>query len=156
MSDTDTLRRALRAGQPGTDDLDIGVIMKRGRRLRTRRRLAAVGGAACLAAVVFGVLSVTGHAAQPSVAPANSGHPGRPGHSAPARVPGSPTPSPTRSRPPSGTPSPARASATPTSAASVSPTPFASRPGPAVTSGLDTPSPTLAVATPARLTTGTH
>lgn len=157
MSDTETLRRALRAGQPGADDLDIGVIMKRGRRLRTRRRLAAVGGAACLAALAFGVLSVTGHATQPSVAPANSGHSGhsgRPSHSAPARVPGSPTPSPTRSRTPAGAPSPARASATPSSAASVTPTPFASRPGPTTTPSPSqgTPSPTAAVTTPARLT----
>ena len=144
MSDTETLRRALRAGQPGADDLDIGMIMKRGRRLRTRRRLAAVGGAACLAAVAFGVLSVTGHAAQPSVVPAGPGHSGHPSHSAPARVPGRPTPRPTRSPTPSSTPSPARASATPSSAAGGSPTPFASGSGPTSTPSPGQGTPTAA------------
>ena len=47
--DTDTLRRALRSGMDGAGSdegaaLDVTLIMHRGRRLRLRRRLAAVAG----------------------------------------------------------------------------------------------------------------
>ena len=112
MTELDTLRRALRAdGRPGAHtldaDLDIGVIMKRGRRVRTRRRIAAVGGAACAAALVFGVVTSVTHVAGSSVTPArppaDSGHvlpPARQPTASPTRaVTSGPVPSPAPRRP---------------------------------------------------------
>jgi len=80
MTDLDTLRRALQVQQhhdwDGPRTPDLGKIMVRGRRLRLRRRLTAVGGAVCAAAVVFGVVSGISQLTRPSQAPAQ--HPAGP------------------------------------------------------------------------------
>jgi hypothetical protein len=80
MRDPDTLRQALweteyqaKAG----DDLDIAAIMKRGRRMRLRRRLAAAGGSMCVAAAVYGVVVGTTHLTQPSPGPVRPAGPAR-------------------------------------------------------------------------------
>lgn len=108
MKDLDTLRQALWETADGAktrDGLDIAAIMKRGRRLRFRRRLAAAGGTLCVAAAVYGVVIGTAHLTGPSPAPV------RP--AGPARVlPAVPSPASTgtyaRPGPPSPAPSPAR------------------------------------------------
>ena len=46
-----TLRQALRAGSDPGDAVDVALIMDRGRRLRRRRRVAAVAGTLCALAV---------------------------------------------------------------------------------------------------------
>jgi hypothetical protein len=121
MTDLDTLRQALRATpEPRAfipDDLDVAVIVRRGRRLRARRRLTVAAGAACVAAAAFGAVSGVGHTAAPAVSPAG------PGRIAPASQPGR------RGSRPTATPkaSPAReTSPTPSGTASVSPSGTAS------------------------------
>ncbi len=103
MTDLDILRRALRAqdmhGCPGRDGLDVGEIIVRGRRLRWRRRVAAAGGAMCLAAAVFGAVTGVSHLARSSPAPAQ-----HPAGSTRSILGLSPTPAVTR--PPARTPTP--------------------------------------------------
>jgi hypothetical protein len=107
MKDLGTLRQALweTADQAkARDDLDIAAIMKRGRRLRFRRRIAAAGGTLCVAAVVYGVVIGTAHLTRPSPAPVRPAGPAR-------FLPTAPSPASTathaRPGPPSPTPSPA-------------------------------------------------
>ena len=98
MTDLDTLRRALwETARPAaaTDDLDIVVIMKRGRRLRIRRKLAVVGGSLCVAAAVFGAVAGASHLTGPSPVPARPAAPARsPLPSSTARPGGGPSPAP--------------------------------------------------------------
>ena len=80
MKDVDTLRQALweTADQAkARDDLDIAAIMKRGQRLRVRRRLAAAGGTLCVAAAVYGVVVGATHLTQSSPAPVRPAGPAR-------------------------------------------------------------------------------
>jgi hypothetical protein len=80
MKDLDTLQEALRetAGPARAgDDLDFAAIMKRGRRLRLRRRLAAAGGSLCVAAAVYGVVTGATHLTRPSPAPVRPAGPAR-------------------------------------------------------------------------------
>lgn len=87
MKDVDTLRQALweTADQAKTrDNLDIAAIMKRGQRLRFRRRLAAAGGTLCVAAAVYGVVIGTAHLTQPSPATVRPAGPARLSPTAPS------------------------------------------------------------------------
>lgn len=132
MSDLDTLRRALRAGsQAEADGPDVSAIMKRGRRLRARRRLTVVGGAACAAAVAFGIASGVSHAARPTGTPADYGR-SAPAHRPGGNVPGPVhRPAPARDTGPSASPVPRRGPVPEQSpGASGSPGPAATR-GPA-------------------------
>lgn len=106
MKDLDTLRQALwvTADQAkARDGLDIAAIMKSGRRLRLRRRLAAAGGTLCVAAAVYGVVIGTAHLTRPSPAPVRPAGPVR-------SLPTVPSPASTgtqaRPGPPSPMPSP--------------------------------------------------
>lgn len=139
MTDVDTLRRALRVTPDSHafahDDLDVAGILRRGRRVRARRRLILAGAAACVAAMVFGLVTGTGLTASPAVPPVVSGR------SAPAHMPGGTTPRP--SSRPARTPMPARF-ATPSAKAVPAPTasPTArttSSPTPAITDPAATP-----------------
>jgi hypothetical protein len=114
VKDLDTLRQALweteypaKAG----DDLDIAAIMKRGRGMRLRRRLAAVGGTLCVAAAVYGVVAGTTHLTRPTPGPVRPAGPARvlPAVPSPART----VPKPTRAGP-SPWPSPTGSSPRPT------------------------------------------
>jgi hypothetical protein len=144
MSGTDTeevLRRALQANDAGAraqPDLDLPLIMARGRRLRVRRRLTAMAGGLCVAAVALGAAQGVAHLTRPSSGPgggpaaparplpASSGYPSRsdkPGF--PLKSPGPaaeyPTPSP---NPTTAVPKPARLGPSPaTLAPSGAPTP---------------------------------
>ena len=69
MTDLETLRRALRAGNepaPFPDCPDMASIMVRGRRLRVRHRVTAVGGVLCLAGLVLAVVTGIAHLTRPS------------------------------------------------------------------------------------------
>jgi hypothetical protein len=55
--DTAALRQALRVPQDPGDPVDVSQIMTRGRRLRNRRRLAAVAGTVCAVALLAGTAS---------------------------------------------------------------------------------------------------
>jgi len=96
MTDLDMLRRALRV--PDGDGysagaLDVDEITTLGRRLRRRRRLAAVGAGLCIAAAVFGVATGISHLTRPSSAPAQ--YPVSPGRTVPGPSRCHPVPSPT-------------------------------------------------------------
>jgi hypothetical protein len=157
MSDLDTLRRALRTqhGWDGEQIPDLGEIMTRGRRLRLWRRLAAVGGALCVVAVIFGAVvgigRLTRPAPVPAQRPAGSAHPAHhsssPGSTrkpvpkrsgqaspypavAPSQAAG-PTPTPTPSSFAQSSPTPSSpASPTPTSPSFTSPALSSSAPPP--------------------------
>jgi hypothetical protein len=134
MMDHSTLREALQpASVPdGYDaaELDVQRIMTRGRRLRVRRRAAAVGGALCVAAAVFGVVtgaaSLNGSAPAPpsrlapAMYPVPSGRPSSVRTATP--VPGTPTPLPRAS----GAPSPSGSGPGASTAAPGQPTSFSS------------------------------
>ena len=118
MTDLDTqlLRQALRAPRDPGDPVDVTLIMSRGRRLRRRRRLAAVAGGLCAVAVLAGtataIATLTG-------TPSTAGQPVGPAQHQPAKHQLGPspqhTPLPTKlaitERP--ATPTPTRASGTP-------------------------------------------
>jgi hypothetical protein len=92
MTDLETLRRALRAGNepaPFPDCPDMASIMVRGRRLRVRHRVTAVGGVLCLAGLVLAVVTGIAHLTRPSF-PAPP-QPQAPSHSRPGPV-ATPTP----------------------------------------------------------------
>ena len=122
MTDLDMLRRALRV--PDGDGysagaLDVDEITTLGRRLRRRRRLAAVGAGLCIAAAVFGVATGISHLTRPSSAPAQ--YPVSPGRTVPGPSRCHPVPSPTgiSTSTPAAVPSPAGAGAgTPTAVSS--------------------------------------
>jgi hypothetical protein len=155
MTDLGTLRHALRAQQDldpdGRATPDLGDIMARGRRLRLRRRLIAVGGAVCAAAVVFGVVSGISQLTRPSPAPAQ-----RPAGSTRIMHPPSPryahasTPAPVPSR---GNSPVTRSPTPPSQTASVSPTPT---PGHATSaaSPISTPSGAISTASPTSTPSG--
>jgi hypothetical protein len=84
MTDLDMLRRALRVSDGdgySARALDVDEIRTLGKRLRRRRRLAAVGAGLCVAAAVFGVAAGITHLTRPSSAPAQ--HPVSPGRTPP-------------------------------------------------------------------------
>ncbi|HEY1819355.1 MAG TPA: hypothetical protein VGG83_05460 [Trebonia sp.] len=88
--DTKALRQALKAPHDPGDPVDVTRLMTRGRRLRHRRRLAAVAGAICAVALLAGTATaIADHTAapSPSVRPVS-----------PARL--QPPPSPARHRAP--------------------------------------------------------
>ena len=100
MNDLDTFRRALRL--PGEDDaetLDVGAILRGGKRLRRRRRLTMAGAALCAAVALFaGISQLT------RTSPAQVQRPAAPARHSPAPAPttaGSraPSPSPVPSSP---------------------------------------------------------
>jgi hypothetical protein len=120
MTDLETLRRALRAGDepaPFPDGPDVASIMVRGRRLRIRHRVTAASGVLCLAGLVLAVVTGIAHFTRPPV-PAPE-RPQAPGYSRPDPV-ATPTPSATRAGHPKPTPA---HSITP---ASIVPSPVAS------------------------------
>ena len=101
MTDLDraTLRMALKSAGDQGDPVDVTQIMTRGRRLRARRRLAAVAGAACAVAILAGAgTAIASRAAAPSapVRPAGpAGHGPGPASGRPPR----PVPEPRRTPP---------------------------------------------------------
>lgn len=143
MTDLDTLRQALRtAPEPpgsGHDDLDVAAIVKHGRRLRARRRLAVAGGAACITAAAFGVLTGVSHTAGPSAPPADSGRTA-PVSTVPPRNRPATNPSPAGTVAPAASPTPAGASTSPSASAPSSPTPTPSSLAPTPSSLAATPS----------------
>jgi hypothetical protein len=119
MTDLEDLRRALRVREaPGiaaADDLDVALVMRRGRRLRLRRRLVVTGGGLCLAGLALAVTLGVTHRARPSLSPPQ--RPVTPGSATSAPVP-APTPPATTTGPPSLPGSvPPTATAPPTSTA---------------------------------------
>jgi hypothetical protein len=102
MTDLEDLRRALRVREsPGitaADDLDVALVMRRGRRLRLRRRLVATGGGLCLAGLALAATLGVTHLARPSLNPPQ--RPVTPGSATSAPVP-APTPPATTTGPPS-------------------------------------------------------
>ena len=125
MTDLDTLRRALRAGgEPIVhDDVDLSLIMARGRRMRLRRRLAAAGGAVGIATAALAVALGAPQLARPSLTPGQL--PAAPGHVVSTKATPAPrAPSPRR---PTALPRLARTpTPTPTSAVAPSASPSAS------------------------------
>jgi hypothetical protein len=140
--DTTALRQALRASQDPGDLVDVTKIMTRGRRLRNRRRLAAVAGTVCAVALLAGTASAiadrtagpsqrvqpVGPAREQSLQPTPAGrHAPHPVTRPTADLPATPvplaTPLPATATPTaSATPTPsASATTTPTSAALPSP-----------------------------------
>jgi hypothetical protein len=115
MTDLETkLRRALRVSRdPGCDEpaFDVAGIIVAGRRLRWRRRAAAVGGSLCVAAAMAVAVTAFGRLAPSSVHPAQ--HVVGPARSVPA---------PSASRPISPSPS-VSPTAIPTAAPSMIPVP---------------------------------
>jgi hypothetical protein len=128
--DTSTLRRALQPAPDGAGSLNLALIMRRGRRLRNRRRLGVVAGSLCAAALLAGtVTAITNLTGSTPVQPSGPAQPGtvqpgtvqpgprHPDSSSPPQHQASgvwptPTPRPTSvpsltTRPPDATPSPA-------------------------------------------------
>ena len=122
MTDLDMLRRALRVSDGdgySTEALNVREITTLGKRLRRRRRLAAVGAGLCVAAAVFGVATGISHLTRPSSAPAQ--YPVSPGRTAPgpSRCPPVPSPIGISTSTPTAVPSPTGAGAgTPTAVSS--------------------------------------
>ena len=114
--DTTTLRLALKAPGDPSAPVDVTQIMTRGRRLRRRRRSAAVAGGICAVAILAGAgTAVASLTAEPSVPSLPAGpaqhrptegrpptpvpsprHTSRPGVSPAAGLPAAPVPSPSR------------------------------------------------------------
>jgi hypothetical protein len=148
MTDLETLRRALRAGDepaPFPDGPDVASIMARGRRLRVRHRVTAASGVLCLAGLVLAVVTGIAHFTRPSF-PAPE-RPQAPSYSRPAPA-ATPKPSATRAAhpkpipahsitPPSVVPSPVASQAIPS--AHLIPTGSA----PAAASRAATPAPSI-------------
>ncbi len=90
MTDLDTLRHALRAADEtryAASPLDIRQLTTRGRRLRTRRRIAMAAAGACAAAgLAVAVTGISGLTGPSRTAPAQFGTP--PAPSSPAPHPG--------------------------------------------------------------------
>jgi len=153
MTDLDTLRRALRiSGGDGysAGALDVDEITTLGKRLRRRRRLAAVGAAMCIAAAVFGVATGITYLTRPSSAPAQ--YPVSPGRTAPGPLRCQPVASPTgiNTSTPTAIPSPTGAGAgTPTAV----PSPAAPVPSP-TGAGAGTPTAVPSPAAPVLSPTG--
>jgi hypothetical protein len=137
--DTDLLRRALRASPEPGPAFDPAVLITRGRRLRWRRRAAAVGGGVCLAAAVFGAVAGVGRLTAPSSVPVrHTVTPVGPAGSAGPRP--RPVPRPRRAAAaPSASPSPA---ATATNTPATTPSPTSSAPAVPVPTSPETPIPT--------------
>jgi hypothetical protein len=139
MTDLETkLRRALRVSQdPGCDQpaFDVAGIISRGRRLRWRRRVVAVGGGLCVTAALAGAATGIGKLATSPIHPAQ--HVVGPARSVPAPTPSraisppSPTAIPTAA--PSATPIPARVAASGAQPVATSSVSTASPPQPTAT-----------------------
>ena len=139
MTDLDTLQRALRASEEA-GGLDVTVIIARGRKLRWRRRLVAVGGGLCVAAALAAVAAGAPHLARPALTPGQ--RPAAPGQSVPATKPIAPP-----RHPATVTPSPSRDQRAPVPAPTAHPTPVASagarNPAASPGTGAPTPVPTM-------------
>ncbi len=77
--DTEALREALRAGNDPGGALDLALIMDRGKRLRWRRRGAAVAGTLCALALLAGAGTGIADLASSSPATVRPVSPARPG-----------------------------------------------------------------------------
>jgi len=96
MTDLDMLRRALRVSDGdgySTEALNVREITTLGKRLRRRRRLAAVGAGLCVAAAMLGVATGITHLTRQSSAPAQ--YPVSPGRTVPGPLRCHAVPSPT-------------------------------------------------------------
>jgi len=125
MTDLDVLRRALRVSDGdgySAGALDVDEIRTLGKRLRRRRRLAAVGAGLCVAAALFGVATGITHLTRPSPAPAQ--YPVSPGRTVPGPSRCHPVPSPTGigTSTPTAVPSAATPIPSPTGAGAGTPT----------------------------------
>ena len=151
MTDLDMLRRALRVSDGdgySAGALDVEEIRTLGKRLRRRRRLAAVGAGLCVAAAVFGAATGITHLTRPSSAPAQ--YPVSPGRTAPgpSRCPPVPSPIGISTSTPTAVPSPTGAGAgTPTAVPSATP-PVPSPTGAGAETPTTVPSPTTPVPSP--------
>ena len=151
MTDLDMLRRALRVSDGdgySTEALNVREITTLGKRLRRRRRLAAVGAGLCVAAAVFGAATGITHLTRPSSAPAQ--YPVSPGRTVPGPSRCHPVPSPTgiSTSTPAAVPSPTGAGAgTPTAVPSATP-PVPSPTGAGAETPTTVPSPTTPVPSP--------
>jgi hypothetical protein len=118
--DTKALRQALKAPHDPGDPVDVTQLMTRGRRLRHRRRLAAVAGAICAVALLAGTATAVADqttAPSPSVRPVS-----------PARLQPPPSPAHHRAPLPVGRPTtdqPAAPVPVPTALGSTAPGPAA-------------------------------
>jgi len=150
MTDLDTLRQALQVPEEAADPLDIPAIVSRGRRLRTRRRLVALGGGLCAAAVVFGAVTGITRLVAPSTGPTV---PVGPGPTAPAPHRSHAAPRPTGG---AATPSPAPSGATNSTTTNpvASPTFPAGGPSPTFSGTGPTPTFSHSVPTPSPSATG--
>lgn len=151
MTDLDMLRRALQvsdAGEYSRGALDVNEIRTLGKRLRRRRRLAAVGAGLCVAAAVFGVAIGITQLTRPSSDPAQ--YPVSPAQTAPGPSRCHPVPSPTgiATSTPTAVPSPTGAGAdTPTAVPSPT-TPVPSPTGAGAGTPTAVPTPTTPVPSP--------
>jgi hypothetical protein len=149
MTDLDMLRRALRVSdgdEYSAGALDVDEITTLGKRLRRRRRLAAVGAGLCVAAAVFGVATGIAHLTRPSPAQ----YPVSPGRTVPGPSRCHPVPSPTgiSTSTPTAVPGPTGAGAgTPTAVPSLT-TPVPSPTGAGAGTPTAVPSPTTPVPSP--------
>jgi len=151
MTDLDTLRRALRVSDGdgySAGALDVDEIRTLGKRLRRRRRLAAVGAGLCVAAAVFGVATGITHLTRPSPAPAQ--YPVSPARTAPGPLRCHPVSSPSGAgaETPTAAPSPTTPVPSPTGAGADTPTavPSLTTAVPSVITAV--PSPTTPVPSP--------
>ena len=112
--DTEALREALRAGNDPGGALDLALIMDRGKRLRWRRRGAAVAGTLCALALLAGAGTGIADLASSSPATVQPVSPARPG------LPGTRLPPPRTATAGPVTPVPVPA-ATPTATPTASP-----------------------------------
>ena len=144
MTDLDMLRRALRVSDGdgySAGALDVEEIRTLGKRLRRRRRLAAVGAGLCIAAAVFGVATGISHLTRPSSAPAQ--YPVSPGRTVPgpSRCPPVPSPTGISTSTPTAVPSP-------TGAGAATPTAVPSPAGISTSTPTAVPSPTTPLPSP--------
>jgi hypothetical protein len=149
--DTKALRQALKAPHDPGDPVDVTQLMTRGRRLRHRRRLAAVAGAICAVALLAGTATAIADQAtapSPSVRPVS-----------PARLQPPPSPVGHRASLPVGRPTtdqPATPVPIPTGPVPIptNPVPIPTNPGPSVPDSTATPDPTTSPTAAAAGTAG--
>ena len=151
MTDLDMLRRALRVSDGdgySAGALDVDEITTLGKRLRRRRRLAAVGAGLCVAAAMLGVATGITHLTRQSSAPAQ--YPVSPGRTVPGPLRCHAVPSPTgiNTSTPAVVPSPTGAGAGAPTAVSSPATPVPSPTGAGAATPTAVPSPTTPVPSP--------